>query len=416
MRLKMSPAKWQSLCCVVLCCVVLCCVCVFVGVCGGWMGVWLGACVCVLSCVRENMKCFSIMDDTNLQRISIGSGTTHINHQSHHEEPTAKSGPNAVVSCHHFVRCPIHFVPLSVTSGVPQGTVMGPLLFLLFINDLPSVLDPATSCRLFADDCLIYREVHNTNDQLALQQDLNALERWSILWGMHFNPKKCNVMSIARSSPLTKMYQLHNTILARVDSFTYLGLVITSDLSWSEQSSVCTKKANATLGFIRRNLRKCPQELRRTSYISLVRSVMDYSATVWDPHLRKDVNSLERTQRRAARWIKQDFRFRSSPTAMLKSLGLEKLEDRRRNARILMMYKILHGHVGITQDEFGFEEADQRLRKNHSKKLNHLTSNTTEFQKSFAVKTIPVWNKLPASIAEADSVLSCKSQLAHQAD
>ena len=80
------------------------------------------------------------------------------------------------------------------------------------------------------------------------------------------------------------------------------------------------------------------------------------------------------------------------------------------------MYKILHGHVGITQDEFGFEEADQRLRKNHSKKLNHLTSNTTEFQKSFAVKTIPVWNKLPASIAEADSVLSCKSQLEHQAD
>ena len=76
-----------------------------------------------------------------------------------------------------------------------------------------------------------------------------------------------------------------------------------------------------------------------------------------------------------------------------------------------MMYKILHGHVGITQDEFVFEEADQRLRKNHSKKLNHLTSNTTEFQKSFAVKTIPVWTGLDRTL-----VLSCKSQLAHQTD
>ena len=106
----------------------------------------------------------------------------------------------------------------AVTSGVPQGTVLVPLLFLLFINDLPTVLDPSTRCRLFADDCLVYRVINSIDDQLQLQKDLAALEKWSHQWGMHFNAKKCNVMTISRRKPLDKFYQLNNTILDRVSS------------------------------------------------------------------------------------------------------------------------------------------------------------------------------------------------------
>ena len=80
-----------------------------------------------------------------------------------------------------------------VISGVPQGTVLGPLLFLLFINDLPSVVAPDTTCRLFANDCLLYREIHSQDDQLQLQRDLKSLEDWNIFWGMNFNAKKCNI-------------------------------------------------------------------------------------------------------------------------------------------------------------------------------------------------------------------------------
>ena len=108
----------------------------------------------------------------------------------------------------------------NVTSGVPQGTVLGPLLFLLFINDLPTVLHPDTKCRLFADDCLLYRTIKSTNDQLQLQKDLDALESWSKLWGMAFNAKKCNVMSISRSTTFTKFYDLSSTVLDTVDSCT----------------------------------------------------------------------------------------------------------------------------------------------------------------------------------------------------
>ena len=85
-----------------------------------------------------------------------------------------------------------------VVSGVPQGTVMGPLLFLLYINDLPSVLDPSTACRLFADDCLVYRSINSLSDQVALQQDLEALHRWGLEWGLKFNVSKCNMMHLNR--------------------------------------------------------------------------------------------------------------------------------------------------------------------------------------------------------------------------
>ena len=137
------------------------------------------------------------------------------------------------------------------TSGVPQGTVLGLLLFLLFIHDLPAVLDPSTRCRIFADDCLVYWVINSINDQLQLQKDLASLENWSHQWGMHFNAKKCNVMTISWRKPLDKFYQLNNTILDRVSNCTYLGVTISNTLSWSEQISTW---ANSRLGFLRQNL------------------------------------------------------------------------------------------------------------------------------------------------------------------
>ena len=93
-----------------------------------------------------------------------------------------------------------HSTMASVTSGVPQGTVLGPLLFLLFINDLSSVLDPGTKCRLFADDCLVYHAIHTIEAKIHIQRDLDALWNWSEILRTHFNAKKCNVMTLARGT------------------------------------------------------------------------------------------------------------------------------------------------------------------------------------------------------------------------
>ena len=108
-------------------------------------------------------------------------------------------------------------------------------LFLLFINDLPSVVDPGTEVRLFANDCLIYRSIETTQDQIQFQEDLDALHRWDQSWGMRFNAKICNIMTITnKEDPLTKFYQLDNTILQQVDCASYLGILIHQSLKFSE--------------------------------------------------------------------------------------------------------------------------------------------------------------------------------------
>ena len=146
-----------------------------------------------------------------------------------------------------------------VHSEVPQGTVLGPLLFLIYINDLPDSVNSTVG--LFADDCLVYREVGSIDDQLALQRDLYSLENWAHIWGMKFNPSKCTIFTISRSPPLHKFYSLCGTILQQVSEAKYLGVNISEDLHWSKHIQGLTSKASSTLGLLRRNLSLCPQKL-----------------------------------------------------------------------------------------------------------------------------------------------------------
>ena len=136
--------------------------------------------------------------------------------------------------------------------GVPQGTVLGPLMFLGHINDLPDSV--TSSVRLFADDCLLYHTIKQEDNHQALQKDLKNLEEWANKWGMWFNAKKCYTLSINKCS--TRLDELNNHILQEVSDNPYLGLQISNDLKWSIHINNVCKKANATLGFLRRNLRK----------------------------------------------------------------------------------------------------------------------------------------------------------------
>ena len=185
-----------------------------------------------------------------------------------------------------------------VLSGVPQGTVLGPLLFLIHINDLPSVVH--SQVRLFADDCLMYRPIYSVDDQSALQRDLSSLERWGDTWGMKFNAKKCQIITLARGRrPFIHFYTLCNHILESVSDAKYLGILVSNDLSWSPHINSVFNRANSTLGVLQRYLRRCPAPLKETAYITLVRSTMEYAAPIWDPHLSKDSHMLENIQRRA---------------------------------------------------------------------------------------------------------------------
>ena len=155
--------------------------------------------------------------------------------------------------------------------------------------------------RLFADDCLLYRQIRSLADHVILQQDLQRLEAWAAEWGMSFNAKKCYIMSTSNASNF--LYKLNDHVLEKVHDSPYLGLTISDDLKWGPHINKCSKKANSSLGFLKRNLRHCPQNCKRLAYISLVRSIVEYGGTIWDPYLQKDVDCLENVQRRAARFI-----------------------------------------------------------------------------------------------------------------
>lgn len=296
-----------------------------------------------------------------------------------------------------------------VESGVPQGTVLGPMLFLLYVNDLPS--NVTSTVRLFADDCLMYRTIHTIEDQTALQKDLDSLVQWCEKWGMRFNASKCEVLRISRKrNPMERMYEIKGDILKVVKTAKYLGVHISNDLEWSSHVSATAKKANGTLAFLRRNLKGAPAKLKETAYFSLVRSVLEYSATVWDPRLCKDINALEMVQRRAARDVKQDYQRTSSVTSMLQQLGWDSLANRRRDLRLTLMYKIINNLSAVPTSDI-LLPADLRTRAKHKHKFRAIQSTTPVFRNSFFVRTVPEWNGLDAQTVESPTLLTFKTRL-----
>ena len=296
-----------------------------------------------------------------------------------------------------------------VESGVPQGTVLGPLLFLIYINDLPSQVK--SQVRLFADDCLLYRPINSLQDQLQIQKDLISLEKWASTWGMRFNATKCYVMQIARGNKrLSKFYELNGHILQQVSENPYLGLIIRDDLQWSSHIDKITSSADRTLGFIRRNLRHCNEKFKETAYVSLVRSLLEYSSAVWDPYLEGDIQRIEKIQRKAARFVKSDYQRTSSVTSMLENLGWQPLQQRRKINRLSMMYKIVNNQVAIPPtDHLEFNQRSQRNK--HSWQIKIKTVEIENYKNSFFPKTIIDWNNLNNKQISCKSVQSFKAAI-----
>ena len=316
-----------------------------------------------------------------------------------------------------------------VLSGVPQGTVLGPLLFLVHINDLPDSVQ--SSVRLFADDCLLYRQIRSNKDQEILQNDLKNLEIWANNWGMRFNAKKCYILSITNKG-IQKFYELNSCILKEVDHNPYLGVILSKDLKWETHTDQICKKANSALGFIQRNLKKCPPECKKTAYVALVRSTLEYAAVVWDPFLEKDIAKIEKIQRKAARFIKNDYKSRSPGcvTKMLQDLDLKPLKDRRKEKRLCFLYNIQKGDVpAIDPTEYlipikpkrkikakTFSDCEtqnlvKRHQNLHSKCFQLPKSNTTTYKNSFFPRSISEWNGLEDTVVIAPSAEVFKSRL-----
>ena len=209
---------------------------------------------------------------------------------------------------------------------------------------------------------------------------------------------------------LDHYYTLDKEILQQVSHSPYLGVTLSDNMKFDEHINKITKKANSSLGFIRRNLKYCPTSLKQTAYTALVRSILEYSDSVWDPYHQKDIDKLEAVQRRAVRFISNDYGRKSSVTTMMEKLQLTPLVDRRREHRITMMYRIINGLVAIPLEQFT-ERNSSRTRHNHSKTLKIIRTNSDIYKNSFFPRTSKDWNNLSDTIVNIDNLDTFKTSV-----
>ena len=212
----------------------------------------------------------------------------------------------------------------SVLSGVPQGSVLGPILFLVNINDLEE--EVTGKILKFADDTKLFRKVKEIGDKQNLQDGIDKLVKWSEKWQMLFNFGKCKCLHTgSRNTGMN--YEMGGTILSKTVKEKDLGVTMNANMKVSEQCRIAASKGNQVLLMIRRNIIYKEKSLIIPLYKAIVRPHLEYCIQAWNPHLRKDVDTLEKTQRRATKLIPglRDMRYEER----LKECGLTTLETRR---------------------------------------------------------------------------------------
>jgi hypothetical protein len=196
---------------------------------------------------------------------------------------------------------------LDVSSGVPQGSVLGPVLFLIYINDID--LNLISKLSKFADDTKVSKTVSSDRDRDILQSDLDKLHEWSEQWQMKFNVDKCSVVHLGQSNAHYS-YKLGASNLKTSVRERDLGVIVDSSGKWAEQCNVAVKNANSTLGIIKRHIKTRRKDVITKLYKSLVRPKLEYCIQAWRPYLKKDINNIERVQHRATKLI-QECRYKN---------------------------------------------------------------------------------------------------------
>ena len=289
--------------------------------------------------------------------------------------------------------------PSHVLSGVPQGTVLGPLFFLCFINDLPDTV--SSNIRLFADDAFLYRQINSISDHHALQSDLNALNKWSEDWLMEFNSSKCFVLTTTlKTKPSKFTYILSGQPLEVVKSHPYLGVTFDNKHSWVPHINSTVAKATRSLNYLSRNLHNCSPHVKEFAYNLYVRPQLEYASSVWSPQTVTGKNKIEKIQARAGRFVTSRFKRTDSKTEILRSLNWSPLENRRNITDIIICHKILHNKLEVPTEHI-FTPHTSNTRSN-SQQFQNLVSYVDAYKNSYFPRTITNWNKLPEFITSIE--------------
>ena len=304
---------------------------------------------------------------------------------------------------------------LEVLSGVPQGSVLGPILFLIYINDLPKCVE-CPVC-LFADDSKIYcrtprigsNKPELIGSQNKLQKDLDELHSWTNKWKMKFNVEKCKIMYLGYNNE-KHQYHLNGTELNETRIERDLGVQIDNELKFTKHISSIVAKANKMIGLIKISFDSVEEteEVKMFSnlYNTLIRPLLEYSVQVWSPHLKKDIDLLENVQRRATKMVRQCKGL--SYEDRLKKLGLSTLEERRSRGDMILTYRLINGDEDINYNKFFTLSNNNYNLRRHSKNIDKTSVNLDVRKYTFSKRVVDKWNGLSEEIVSAPCVSAFK--------
>ena len=276
-----------------------------------------------------------------------------------------------------------------VTSGVPQGSVIAPIMFLIYVNDMPNGI--SSYMNMFADDAKIMKCIKDKSSCEELQQDMDKLYDWSQKWKMEFNAKKCHVLEIGKSDRRPNwQYKMGNGNISKASQEKDLGVIIQDDLSPEKHINKITGETFRLITNIKVAFNYLDEEMLRKLIVSKIRPRLEYAAVVWSPHLKKHIVKLERVQRKATKLIPS---LRNLPyEERLNMLKLPSLEQRRERGDLITMYKGVKGIERVDREDLFRTETGRTRGHDFKMKKTRCKGDIKKF--SFPNRSIDTWNML----------------------
>jgi len=293
-----------------------------------------------------------------------------------------------------------------VLSGIPQGSILGPILFTVFINDLPNQIN--SMCDIFADDTKIYNITKNNN---IIQSDIFKLQEWTEKWNLYFNVSKCNVMHIGKRNAGCEYVMKVDDELQKInvcENEKDLGITFDSDFSFDIHIQRVVAKANQMLGIIKRSFTFLDKEVFLYLYKALVRPHLEYGNVIWNPYLKRQSIQIEKVQRRATKLLKECQQM--TYTERLLYLNLHSLKGRRLRGDLIQTFKIFNQVVDVDVSSLFSLSLTDNTRNSQGKIFTkHCNINKRKF--SFSFRITNHWNALTAEVKFAPSTNHFKNLL-----
>ena len=301
-----------------------------------------------------------------------------------------------------------------IKSGVVQGSVLGPCLFLMFINDIDQAVEGVGGMmKKFADDTKWGKKVMNEEDRVAFQQGVDSLHRWSAEWQMPFNEDKCHVLHVGRTNARYQ-YSMGGAVLESVMQEKDVGVIIAENLKPSLQCAKAAQKANGVLGQLTRGVSYRDKECFMGLYQTYVRPHLEYAVAAWSPWTQGDKEILEAVQRRSVMMV-TNLKGKNY-SQRLEELGMTTLEERRERGDLIQAYKVLTGKERVSYQtwfQMCIELEDMRGTRTRAGMFNvERMEGRLEIRKNFwSVRVANKWNQLPDIVKSAKTVNCFKNGL-----